>query len=638
MRSTKVQGFASGVQNKIPADIIAPDAASDALSWLSIDGAIELFRGRTAVGAEGALGKIYGEIIAPKMDGTQVHFRKAGTKIQYLNGTTWTDIVTGLTEDEDYTFAPYISQAGAYVFVGGADGLYKIATANPGSYKSMYDSAINHYGKILINEQRMFLWDRRDGKPDSNALYLSKIDPQGTNYGTVTNEVIETGDGVTTSFSGTLAEATGKRFVFGLQINTNPASVTASDDYVGIISGSGVTGTINYATGAYTLTFTAAPANLTQIRCSYQYEDSNVDGITDFTFTSPNRQAGEGDIIPQEYLGEPIQAVFVFEGKYYSFKKTCVYELDLTIDDTNATNTVFRKDIGMPSLRAGVSTGKGIVFINTANPSKPELTILFRNPVGGNLEPVNLTPLFAWENYEFDDASLDTWDEFVIMSAKTPDSNYNDRIFLINPNQKYSVDIGYYGFRTTGKDNTGNLYVGDGLTETVYQIFSGYDDMANVVENYFDTREETYKSDDLKRFRFLRLKGLINTSQYFEVYASFDNGDWQLVGTIRGDSSYVDLASSVAIGNNSLGTSSLGGTNNVTTNAYQYFAQIRMRCPKFRTRKLRFVAQGIGYVNINFIQDMDILMYEQKLPRRFRQQQWVSLDGTQTNLPNVDDV
>lgn len=632
MKEFKVQGYKSGVQNKIPAETIAPDAASDSLGWITEDGRIQLCGGRAQVGADGVVGGIYGEIFAPTKNGNSVHFRKTSTKIQYFNGTSWADTVTGLTADSNYTFSPYLSLAGAYVFATGPDGLYKIPTANPGSYKDMYDSTKNHKGFTIVNEQRMFLWNRTDGTPDATAIYLSKIDPQGTNYTTVTDEVVGTGNGALTTFSGTLTQATGKRFVFGISLNMNPSGITATDNFEGVISGTGVTGTINYATGAWTLTFTSAVANATQIRMSYQYEDSNVDGITDFTFSAP-RVAGEGDFIPQEYLGEPIQNVLVFEGKYYSMKKTCVYELNLTTDDTNATNNVYRVDIGIPSLRSAVSTGKGIVYLDTANPSRPTLSLLQRNPFGGNLEPINLTPLFKWENYDVDEIVIDTFGEYIVISAKQSGSDNNDVMFLVNVNQNYSVDIIPYGVNTFAK-KAGILYGGDSFSDTIYELFTGFDDLTFTIENYWTSKAETYKSENLKKYRFLRFKGVIDPQQVVEVHCSFDSGDFQWLGTIRGDASYVDYDNQEVIGGDEIGNIVGGNGSSV---GYPFLMQLRVRVPKFRTRTLKLIATQIGYAGIEWITDEDILVFEQKIPGRFRSKQHVNLAGTETDLPTFAD-
>lgn len=630
MKEFKTSGFVSGVQNKLPTEKIAQDAASTSLGWITEDGNIFLSYGRQLVGSDGPQGGIFGEIFAPKKDGTRVHFRKANTKIQYFNGTTWVDVITGLTAGSNYTFAPYISLAGAYVYCFGPDGLYKIATANPGSYKDMFDEAKNYKGFAIINQQRTILWNRSNGNVDKMGLYLSKIDPQGTNYSTVTNEVVGTGDGTTTTFTGTLAQATGKRFVFGCTLSMSDASITGNDSYVGTITGTGVTGTINYATGAYSLTFTTAPTNAVSVQLSYQYEDSNTGGVTDFTFSSP-RQAAEGDIISQEYLGEPIQNVIVFEGKYYSMKKTSVYELDLTNNDTNATNLVYRVDIGIPSMRSAISTGKGIVYMDTANPSKPMLSILQRNQIGNALEPVNLTPLFRWEDYDLDDCVLDTYGENIIVSAKTRGSDGNDIMFLINTQQKYSVDILPYGANTFVKEG-GSLYAGDSFSDTVYEVLSGYDDLGQVVPNQWTGKDESYGDDILKHFRYFKAKGFIDPNQVVQIYVSYENGDFQLIGTLRGDASYVDINDPQVIGGGEIGDETLGGGNQTTV--YPYYMQFRVRTPKFRTRKFKYVAIGIGYVSIESQTDFDILTFDQRMPRRFRQKQHVSLDGTQTNQNN----
>jgi len=628
----KTRGFLSGTQNKIPAEDIAPDASADSLNWLTINGSIELARGRKAIGAEGVIGGVFGEIFAPKMNGSKVHFRKINTKLQYFDGTTWQDIITGLTAGANYTFSPYISLMGAYVYVTGVDGLYKIATANPASYKQMYSATKNYKGFSLVNEQRMFMWDISSPNVDKTAIYLSKIDPQGTNYTTVTGEVL--GASGSTTYTGALTDVTGTRFcrVTNITGTTGAGVETFLDNGSGILTGSlGGTGTINYATGAYSVTFNGVVTS-GNVVAKYQWEDSNVGGLTDFTFSSP-RVAAEGDIIPQEFLGEPIQNVLVFEGKHYSFKKTSVYELDLTIDDTNATNIVYRSDIGIPSLRSAVSTGKGMVYMDTANPDKPILSILQRNIVGGNLDTVNLTPLYKWEDYLFDQCVVDTWGENIIISARTPDSPINNVTFLVNVNQKFSVDKTYYGANTFAKDS-GYLYIGDSLTDSVYQIFSGFDDLNNTIENYWIGKQESYGSDNLKRFRYLRIKGLIDPAQIVEVWANFDGAGYTQLGTIRGDASYVDFTDPQTIGSNMIGTTLIGGGDPVL--AYPYLMEIRCRVPKFRTRQLRFISQQVGYVSIQWIDDFDILVFEQRLSARFRQKQHVSLDGTQVDLPNFD--
>lgn len=632
MKDFKTQLYNSGIQNKVDSELIAQDAASDSLSWITEDGRIQLARGRQEEGTDAsvAVGGIYGEIFAPQNDGGSVHFRKKNTKIQYNLAGVWTDIVTGLTDASLYFFAPYASLAGNFVYIGGPDGLYKIHTSFPGTAKNMYDATKNHKGFILINESRMFLWNRFDLPTDKTALYLSKIDPQGTNYTTVTNENL--GSSGSTTYTGTLAAISATRFVFGLNITgTTGAGVeTFTDNNNGVLTGNlGGTGTINYATGAYSVTFNGAVTS-GNVEADYQWEDSNVGGITDFTFSTP-RVAGEGDFIPQEYLGEPIQNVIPFDNKYYSLKTTSVYELDLTADDTNATNAVYRADIGIPYYRAAKATGKGIAYMDTANPSKPFLSMLIRNPVGGNLEPINLCPLFAWENYQYDQCVIDTWGENIVISARTPDSDKNNRLFLVNTTQKYSVDVSYYGVNTFAQ-NSGLLYGGSSIAEVVYELFSEFDDLGTTIENYWEGKDENYGDDTLKRFRYLQLSGLIDPNQSYEVWAYYDGGGAELLGTVVGSESYVDNNAPQLIGAKMIGTTLIGGGTFVTV--FPYLLQMRVKTPKFRVRKLRFEAKGFGYVSVEWQKDFDILTFEQKIPRKFRQKQFVSKDGLTTDLPN----
>ena len=128
VRKNSINAFVSGVHNLIDRELIPKDAASGSLGWLTKNGRIELMYGRQAIGGDGSAGRILAEHTGFKTDGTSVRFRKIwdGTegKIQYLNGSTWTDTIIGLP-NTDVTFSNYSSLAGNFVFVGGPeDGLH----------------------------------------------------------------------------------------------------------------------------------------------------------------------------------------------------------------------------------------------------------------------------------------------------------------------------------------------------------------------------------------------------------------------------------------------------------------------------------------------------------------------------------
>lgn len=625
--------FTAGVHNLLDDENIPQDAYKDALNWLTNAGSIELSRGKVLIGPEGPQGEVRAQWFGYRADGTKVQYRLTGGTIQYLNVSlnTWVTIVSGLNATDDYTFANYSSLAGNFTFATGPGGLFKFHNANPGSYINMYASGTNFLGKCLIDKARMLMYNL---PTDKTGLYGSHIDPQSSVvYTTVTNEVLGTGNGVTTTFSGTLAFKGSNALAnaFGLLLNMNPSGITAIDDYNGIISGTGVTGTINYVTGAWTLTFASAVAGGTQIRVTYQWENSNVKGLTDFTKSSP-RVASEGFVVRQDEGGDAIQKVLLgLDDAYYSVKKYSVYRFVMDATDLNPTNDVYRKDIGIAYWQSAVATGKGIVFMNTANPDKPELTRLEKNPLGDNIEPNVLLPQFKWENYAYDEAIMETLGRYLLIVCKQIGSLSNDRLLLCDLSAN-TVDITGFGMKSIGKDGA-TLYGGSPYTQSVYQIFSGFDDDGYVIDNFVELKGETYKSERLKKFRRLRLQGRISQQQSYEVYISYDDQDYQLVGTVLGTGTYVDSNAPATVGTQLVGDEAVGGESLTDSDVvYPYFLEMKVKCPKFRKRSIRFVALGFGYCSIKQTMDWDILSFEQRMPKRYRLKQNVSLDGENTDV------
>lgn len=630
MADNIIEIFKSGVHNLLPNEGIPQDAAQDSLNWVTKDGSIILAAGRRLVGAEGAVGAVYGQIFGYKVDGTKVHWRKIDTKIQYLNGTTWTDVVTGLTSGADYTFANYSSLAGAFTFAFGVDGIYKFNNANPGSYISLYNEAVNFKGHAIIDKGRTILWNRPN---DKTGLYGSKIDRQdSTVYTTVTNEVL--GASGSTTYTGTLAFKSGgaTRNCFGLLITgtTGVGVETFTDNFNGTLtSDKGGTGTINYITGAYSITFNAVTTS-GNVEADYQWEDSNDGGLTDFQKSSP-RQAAEGFVFPQDEGGDAIKTVLIgFDGVYYSLKSQSAYSLNISSDDTDAENLVYRRDIGVPSLRAAISTGQGIVFMNTANAAEPQLTRLERNPLGSNIEPKRMFPHFDFSKYTYDDCTMETHDRYIVVACKSSGATANDTLLLCDPNVN-TVDVVGYNVRTMAK-SAGILYIGSSITQSVYELFTGYDDDGSSLDNYWKGRAELFQSSRLKKYKKIRLKGRIDPEQAVEVYMEYDDGEPTLVGTILGAGSYVDASDKQTIGAQTIGSGLIGG--DTVSSVSPFFMEIKLKHSKFRKRAVMFKALHIGHVDINFQHDHDVYYFDNKLPKRNRQKQNVSLDGATTDLDN----
>lgn len=621
-----VPQFTSGVHNLLNSEIIPEDAAKDSLNWYTQDGKIILIAGKVAVGTIGAAGNVTAEHFGYKTDGTKVHYRKIGAIIQYFDGTTWQNIITGLTSTADYACANYSSLAGAFTFFFGVDGIYKVNNAQPASYISMYDSTKNFKGKAFIDKGRTILWGRAE---DKTGLYGSWIDTQkavsgGT--GTYTAVAAE----ATTSLGGTLGfkGANPKANCFAVQITITASGEVYTDNYLGVLTGSlGGTGTINYTTGVYTL------SNPGVGTANYQWEDSNVRGVTDFS-KSATRIAGEGFVFPQDEGGDEILNVVIGQdGTYFSMKRNSVYQLSIDSTDLNATNDIYRKQIGTQSYRGSISTVFGIVFMNTSNQSKPEMTILQRDITGTVIEPKVLFKHFNFANYLYDDATIMTYDRYFLIFCKTPTAVSNDTILMCSLKDN-TVDITNYEARTGVTDGT-SLYVGSSSTQTVYKLFSGFDDDGFAIKNYWIGRDETYKkvANSLKKLRKIRLDGHISIDQSYGVYLSYDNLDFQLVGTVLGSASYVDSTNPQTIGSDYIGSARIAG--DATTDIFPYLMEIKLRkVPKFRKCTVKFVALGVGYCDISSRVDKDIFVYEDRLPAHYREKQNVSLDGTTNNNPN----
>lgn len=253
--------------------------------------------------------------------------------------------------------------------------------------------------------------------------------------------------------------------------------------------------------------------------------------------------------------------------------------------------------------------------------------MLGRNLAGDNFDVQPLFSHFDFTKFSYADAAMFSYGDYVLLTCKTPDGTANDRILLLDILNN-TVDILSFQARCfTAK--SGNLYSGDSLSTSAYQILNGYDDLEYVINNYMVSKGDTYGSEDLKKVKKLRFRGLISREQYYEVYGSFDRSTYTLLGTVRGDASYVDSENPNTVGLNLIGSDVVGGSDSEV--AYPYFCELKIKTPKFRKRYLKFIAKGYGYVSIKSQEDRDIWLFEGRMPKAFRQKQNVSLDGTSTD-------
>jgi len=358
----------------------------------------------------------------------------------------------------------------------------------------------------------------------------------------------------------------------------------------------------------------------------YQWEDSNANGVTDFS-KSATRLAGEGFVVRQDAGGDSIKVVIPFDGSYFSFKENSVYQFTLDVEDINPLNELIRTDVGVKTLRSAVGTSAGIMYLNTGNPSRPMVNILQRNPIGDNFITTPYFPQFKFQNYTYEDTALFAWDKYLLVTV-AEDSLNNNRMLLCDMQEK-TVDIAPYGLRCFCQDE-GFLYGGDPNSQTSYEVFTGFDDMGGEVQNYWESKGDTLGIKALKKTKNFIFRGQIDPDQQIAVYVSTDNGDYNLVGTILGSGDYVDYRSTYAIGTDLLGTSTIGGDDEVPI--YEYLLKIKIKLPKYRKRKIKLVALKYGYCSVQQITDFDVWEYEEKLPKQYRLKQNVSRDGATVNL------
>jgi hypothetical protein len=165
-------------------------------------------------------------------------------------------------------------------------------------------------------------------------------------------------------------------------------------------------------------------------------------------------------------------------------------------------------------------------------------------------------------------------------------------------------------------------------------MYDGFDDDGLTLQNEWISKGEQYEAlgiaESLKKIKKLRIKGSIDPDQALQVYVSYDDAGFSLVGTILGSGSYTDFNTPQSIGGNMIGTVQMGGAD--LSLAYPFYAEIKLKCPKFRKRNVRLVAHSIGYCSIDSLMDFDIHIFEKRVPKRFRTKQNASLDGTQVDI------
>lgn len=607
-----------GTVTILEAESIKRGAASDSKNWLTKGDHIELRRGSKFLGTSSinqGLGRATGLKRASKANGDEVLFGTYGKKAKYYTTALaeWVEIGSDLLGaavldadgfGEDIFIQEYATLAGNQVFLNSPNcaGFFKIMTANPGSTTNLYDAAKNFKGDIKIDTNRTFLWGRIQ---DQTGLYGSYIDVQ--NYTAVTGEA-------TASLAGTLAFKAGhpKGTCFGVQITITTGGQVFSDDYSGNLTGSlGGTGTINYTTGAYTLSAAGVGT------ASYQWEDSTDNGIADFTKSS-TRLAGEGFVFRQDEAGGPIQNVSVYSAHYYCFHTKKTWDLNIGSDDTTATNLPYRDRVGIPNVRASVETGDGIYYIDDQNPEEVKVRLLTYGTAVGSTQviPVAVSSNLNLNDYRFDKACGIEWGDLVLFGCRTKKAVENDAVLCYNKIWK-AWDILDYN-AACFEIFEGSLLCGDSLSDNFLELFSGFDDFeGSLIDNFWIGNLDQLDTEGLKKSKKMYLSGLIQPEQSFDVYVSVDRTAFVKVATIDGHATYVNKSQSVNIGSGKIGTHVIGDGSGGDV-AYPYEILFPLELGKGERFQIKYVATGIGFVSISEQRWWDVRFKGKKVPKQYR--------------------
>jgi hypothetical protein len=617
MRKHVIENWDKGLVNRFEDRSIPENAASNSLNWLTLNDRIELSGGYGVVGTEQGAGRVTGLHIAPKVDGTKQPFVTYARKVLYRSASTldWVEIGTNTlaaaADGEDVSFASYVSSAGYQTWLSSPNSsMYKIMNANPANIKDLYNSSKNFKGYITANE-RILLWFRDKFK---TILYGSYKDVQNTVvYTTVTNEAI--GALGSTTYSGTLSTVTGKRTCFNVVIDDG--TQTVQDDKNGNLVGDG-TGTINYATGAYSVTFNAVTTGA--VTSDYQWEDSTAKGVADFTF-SGTRLATEGFFLPQPTGGDLLAVLAYKTGSttdYYCLHENETWIFSMPIDDLSPSNQIFRVKVGIKNWRAAVATGDGVYYLDTADPSDPKLKLLTLIRTNNQVEPVEISFNVNLSGANFEQGLVYEWGNYIVWTCKEDGEDHINRMYAFHKQFKTIDRLKY--LVSCVADNDGELWAGSSLTNSVWKLFSGFSANGSIIENYWEGKLSKQGIDELKKTKRLTIRGQIATDQVIRVSALTDDGEFVVLGDIEGDGSYVTQEASIVVGSPQVGSHEVGGgSDGITANNYIREFRLSQLVSKYDEMKLRFEALGAGYASVSTVNFHDIKTYGQKNLRRFRE-------------------
>lgn len=439
---------------------------------------------------------------------------------------------------------------------------------------------------------------------------ISSGTPVNGNIGVVTSVVLNT----SVTFSPYIAVIS---VTYGSGGTLYPLEVFQDNQQGILTSNLGGTGTINYATGAFTITFNTAPATSVPIIGNYYQENATSGGILDFTFNIADPSIGMGYLELQGATG-PILASSGFQGVEYNFHLYRTWNVELPQAGgsyTDITNIQYWSQIGIPYARAQYATGDGVLLLDNTYPSEPKYSIL-AIPAGST----NLTVVPTWISQDLDLSDFDhnnavafRWGEYNVLACQPLvnglPSGFNTVFFIqdIETNLWNQLDYSV----TCLAEFQGALISGDSLSPNAFTLFSGMDDDENIIDNFWASSLTDLGLQGQKKVRYFYVQGLIQRPQAIQIRYGLNNGVLVPAYTILGTGSYVNSSAPVGVGSNTLGSTTIG-SGSIT--ALPFEIEFPVMTDYFEYIQIQFQALGIGWAQINKFGFRDIRHKNLKSP------------------------
>lgn len=378
--------------------------------------------------------------------------------------------------------------------------------------------------------------------------------------------------------------------------SVSKAELFTDDRSGGLVSNLGGTGTINYATGAVSVTFITAPVNAREIVSDYYSEDATNQGICDFV-------QGSGSSIADSLTFRQDDAGFFQNLGYIGTTAYCLHTIKAyalrLVSSEDITNLPYRERAGIPYWRAQVPTGEGIYYMDATATKNPVVRILEISKFTSEVVPRSISDGLDLSSYGIDQCVMFEWGNYVCFTCKTSDSAANNRLFMFNRIWK-TWEV--HDLRISDMDAyNGALIGGDSGSNNLFKLFTGLADQDAVISNYLIMGNDLTTSEGSKTLNIMKVAGYIGDDQQLDVSYSLDNEPFVFVKSILGSGAYVDLSQRKVIGSTTLGEDQIGGGQEPADSIFAspYELEFFVGTARFERIRIKFEAKAVGYLSVS---------------------------------------